>query len=292
MGTIADKLNYLEETKQSIRTAIENKGVTISDTDSFRSYGDKINNIITGEGADLGIEFDLSKITSKTSTENYLTEAVVRINKLPEEILNGTKINSMFAGFRNLVEIPYFDSSNITGFYNAFSDCRAITTIPLFNTSKVTDMGNTFQYCSNLKTIPQLDTSSVSQASSMFAYCDNLESIPLLNFGKVKTVAYILSTSTVINKDINLGGFKDLGKGYTNTTKNWSNYRLDLSKRTEINHDSLMNVINNLYDLNLTYDVANGGTLFEQGLLLGEANIARLTEDEIAIATNKGWIVS
>jgi hypothetical protein len=53
-----------------------------------------------------------------------------------------------------------------------------------------------------------------------------------------------------------------------------------------------MNVINNLYDLNLTYDVANGGTLYTQKLTLGSTNLAKLTADEIAIATSKGWTVS
>ena len=32
--------------------------------------------------------------------------------------------------------------------------------------------------------------------------------------------------------------------------------------------------------------------LHAQNLVIGETNIAKLTEDEIAIATNKGWTVS
>ena len=53
-----------------------------------------------------------------------------------------------------------------------------------------------------------------------------------------------------------------------------------------------MNVINNLYDLNLTYDVANGGTLYAQSLVLGSTNMDKLTAEEIAIATAKGWNVT
>lgn len=52
-----------------------------------------------------------------------------------------------------------------------------------------------------------------------------------------------------------------------------------------------MDVINKLYDLNLTYDVANGGTLYTQVLSLGDTNKEKLTAEEIAIATNKGWTV-
>ena len=42
MGSIADKLNYLLETKRLIKQVIIEKGVEVSDSDSFRSYIDKI----------------------------------------------------------------------------------------------------------------------------------------------------------------------------------------------------------------------------------------------------------
>ena len=44
MGLI-QKLNYLLDTKEAIKEAIVNKKVEISDTDTFRSYADKINDI-------------------------------------------------------------------------------------------------------------------------------------------------------------------------------------------------------------------------------------------------------
>ena len=52
MGNIADKMNYLLETKKGIREAIAAKGVSISDGDTFRSYADKIASIETGSGGD------------------------------------------------------------------------------------------------------------------------------------------------------------------------------------------------------------------------------------------------
>ena len=48
MGTITDKLNKLAETKSAIKTAIVNKGVSVSDTDTFASYADKISSISGG----------------------------------------------------------------------------------------------------------------------------------------------------------------------------------------------------------------------------------------------------
>lgn len=50
MSTIAEKLEYLNGTKTAIREAITAKGVSISDTDAFRSYADKISAISGGSG--------------------------------------------------------------------------------------------------------------------------------------------------------------------------------------------------------------------------------------------------
>ena len=50
MGKTSDKLNYLDETKQAIKQAIINKGVDVSDTDTFRSFANKIGEIETGGG--------------------------------------------------------------------------------------------------------------------------------------------------------------------------------------------------------------------------------------------------
>lgn len=59
------------------------------------------------------------------------------------------------------------------------------------------------------------------------------------------------------------------------------NYLTDIA---ELTHDSLMNVINNLYDI-------KSKGVKPQTLQLGNTNKAKLTAEEIAIATNKGWNV-
>lgn len=53
--SIANKLNKLAETKSAIKTAIVNKGVSISDTDTFASYADKIASIEGGSTPTEGI---------------------------------------------------------------------------------------------------------------------------------------------------------------------------------------------------------------------------------------------
>lgn len=51
MGTIADKLEYLNQTKADIKQALIDKGVVVEDTDTFRSYATKINEIKSGDGS-------------------------------------------------------------------------------------------------------------------------------------------------------------------------------------------------------------------------------------------------
>lgn len=48
MGTLADKLQYLKDTKDAIMNAIIEKGVAITSLDTFRSYADKIKSITSG----------------------------------------------------------------------------------------------------------------------------------------------------------------------------------------------------------------------------------------------------
>lgn len=80
--SICDKLNYLIETKNQIKTAIQNKGVQISDTDTFRSYADKIGEI-EGENTSSPSDdwqpepdwFDIETIL-ENDTEEYTQKAI------------------------------------------------------------------------------------------------------------------------------------------------------------------------------------------------------------------------
>lgn len=74
MGKTSDKLNYLDETKEIIKQAIIEKGETVSDKDTFRSYGEKIKNIKAGE--DLTAEL--------TAQDIALTELEEAVNNLPD----------------------------------------------------------------------------------------------------------------------------------------------------------------------------------------------------------------
>lgn len=70
----ANKLNYLDETKALIKEALREKGVEVSDTDTFRSYANKVKSISTAE--DLSVEL--------TEQDAAITELEEIANSLPE----------------------------------------------------------------------------------------------------------------------------------------------------------------------------------------------------------------
>lgn len=177
-----------------------------------------------------------------------------------------TTANGIFMECTALTKVSGVDLSNAINIYSMFNGCTALTEVSGIVAPKATNWSGVFRNAYNLETIGEIDMSSANQTGQYF----------LGGCRKLK----------------NLGGFINYGKGFTQKSNNYSNYTLYLNESSNYTHESLMNVINNLYDLNLTYDVVNGGTLYTQTLKLGSTNKAKLTAEEIAIATAKGWTVS
>ena len=167
MGTTAQKLNKILETKEAIRTAINNKGGTLTTTDTFASYPSAIDSLPSGGGGSLKTLLDATKSTYYLFSD-----------------YSGESVNDL---------ISYNDTENVTNMTNMFYQCYALTTIPQLDTSKVTNMLQMFYYCQNLTTIPQLDTSNVTNMSHMFESCSNLTTIPQFNTSKVTNMNSMFS---------------------------------------------------------------------------------------------------
>ena len=221
--------------------------------------------------------------TSKVTNMRMMFSGCTKIKTIP--MLNTEKVTNMqgmFTECTSLIEIPELYTNNVADMSSMFSYCKNLKTIPTMNTNKVTTMNMMF-YNSGITTIPELDTSKVTNVYNMFYSCSNLITIPKLNFENVTNVSGVLTGAESV---VNIGGFENLGKAYlTNKSANYSNYGLVLTNCSKLTHDSLMNVINNLYDIKTKGCQA-------QRLQLGPTNLAKLTEEEIAIATDKGFNVS
>ena len=130
----------------------------------------------------------------------------------------------------------------------------------------VTNMISMFSDCYNLTTIPQIDTSSVTDMSYMFYTCSKLTTIPLIDTSSVTNMTNIFRSCSSL---ADLGGLMGL------------KCDIDLSS-CPLTHDSLMNVINKAADV----------TASPKTLTLGSTNLAKLSDEEKAVATAKGWTLA
>jgi surface protein len=216
--------------------------------------------------------------TSKVTNMSNMFDSCNKLKSIPQ--LDTSKVTSMYYMFyycQSLESIPHLDTSKVTDMNSMFYDCQALESIPQLDTSKVASMYRMFYNCAKLKSIPQLDTSKVTNMSMMFYDCQALESIPQLDTSNVANVGGFLGYSN-IDTLTDLGGFKDLGKkssisGINSDFLRWA---------PNLTHESLMNVINNLYDRK-----SNG--LSTLTISFDTTNLNKLTDEEKAIATNKGW---
>lgn len=75
-NTISDKLTYLEGTKSAIKDAIVAKGVAVSDSDTFRSYADKIGQISGGGGGKINLNDYGLTFAHSSPTDNQVNQII------------------------------------------------------------------------------------------------------------------------------------------------------------------------------------------------------------------------
>lgn len=228
----------------------------------------------------------------------YGCDELIELDLSNFDTSNVINMDYMFYGCDELAELDLsnFDTSNVTKTTYMFSSCTDLTELNVssFNTINTIYMNSMFRDCSKLTelNVKNFNTSNAINVSRMFEGCKNISELDLssFDFSKVTNIQYIFNSCTNL---LTIHSFKNFGKAFTSKTTNLSVYTISFNTNSNISHESLVDVITNgLYDLNLTYDVANGGTLYPQKLQLGSTNLAKLSPEEIAIATNKGWAVS
>ena len=150
----------------------------------------------------------------------------------------------------------------------------------LYDVSNITDMSEMFYRCSGLTgelDVSSWDVSNVTNMGSMFSFCLGLTSLDLStwNLGNV-----YIALGGMFNNCTSLANLQlnDLGHHQSCTS-------LDLSTCSALTKDSILFLFNNAFDR------ATAGYTSAFTIKLNAATKALLTEDEIAIATNKGFTV-
>lgn len=224
---------------------------------------------------------------------NWSTSNIIDMSSMFEESSCGRVFNLDTSSATNLSKlfystslrfVPQLNTSNVTNMNGAFGSCD-METIPSIDMSNVTDVGQMFYYCSNLKILPDLNCSKVTNFgggtySSWLYSTTNLQSIGVIDCDSVTNIGYFFgdNSRTYLTE---FGGCRNLGKASSVSNTN-SNYFMNYAPN--LNYESVMNVINGLYDR------ATAG-LSVLTLKLHANHLAMLSEDDIAIATNKGWTI-
>ena len=236
--------------------------------------------------------WDTSNVTNIAYLFNNCSNLTIDISKLKFGKL--TNVNGLFSGCRAIVgelTLPVMDTEQCTNFMNMFYNCGAskIKRLESLNTSNVTNMSQMFSSMNNLTEldISMWDTQKVTNMSQTFNSCRSLLTLSAVHADGVTSISYIFSGTTNL---INFNGFINLGKAYSTTASaNNYNYQLDLSKSTKLTEQSMINILNNLYDIKTK-------GCKPQKVVLGSTNLAKLVSEEgqqaLAQAQQFGWSIS
>ena len=283
MGTIAQKLQAVVNSKAAIKAAIEAKGVA-DVGDVLSAYPEKIASIPsggawTGHADEAGLKaigwtdediayyqkygvnwneeddayhkvpqenIDLYGSISAGNAPRY-SDRLIYLPKIDTSRL--TSLNYTFQDCNLLVAIPMLDTSKVTSMEYTFQSCYSLVSIPLLDTSKVTDMSYMFNGCSSLVHLPQLDTSSVTNMSDAFSSCANLVHLPQLITAQVTDMNQMLGfcRNLVSVTGIDLLGASDIDRIFVNSYRIKDCYIKNLKLSIEISKTSFLEKDSLLY---------------------------------------------
>lgn len=309
--SISKEIERLQQAKKDIGDAIVRKGGSVSGTiDTYAKSVMQLGDVSFRTAIDIvnksdAKNVDLTMISPKNETSlKYLFQNntnLTHINVSNWDTSNVTSLRGAFASITNLegVDFAEWDVSNVTDFYAMFDGSRKVNTIDVskwdtssainmawmfngnnlksldvsnFNTSKVTTMFAMFSGSHSLTQldISNFDTSNVLDFGRAFSYwgtvCEELN-ISGLNLSKCTSMdgTFMRSSFNVIRSD-----------GLRLPNIDMSN--IGLNDSTALTVDSIVGLLNALPQ-------SDKGYSFQ----IGSDNIAKLSDEQKAIATNKGW---
>lgn len=184
----------------------------------------------------------------------------------PLYVSEGTNTAYMFRDFpfdeTVLPEVIF--PSNEVNLYQMFYNAKALKEIPwLKNIIAKANMSSAFEGCRNLLKLNKINCEKVTNISGVFNSVSNLT---------------------------DFGGFENIGKAYLTTEmENNIYYKINMNYGSKWTEQSLINVLNGLYD------IKTKGCKPQQ-VILGSASLAKLTSEEgqqaLSNAQAKGWTVS
>ena len=246
---------------------------------------------------------DYLKVTDKVTTMSNMFRNCSQLTQLDVsnwDTSQVTNIDLMFARCSQLtqLDVSKWDTSQVQYMNGMFEDCSQLTQLDLSNwdTTNVINMSGMFNKCSQFTQldISKWNISNVKYMHYMFARCTQLTQLDLSNWviSKVASMQYMFENCSKLTQlDLSnwdtskVASMQSMFENCTSLTdfiapKN-INVNTSFNYCNNLSHDSLMSIVNNLATVTST-----------KTLILGSTNLAKLSSEEKAIATNKGWTLA
>ena len=291
MSTLIENVAKVEAAHAALKDAIAAKGVTVPEGTKLTGMPALVAQIQTTP--------EQTNVRACFAADDLAGSLVVP-KTMVVDMLTTTNLRYFFYNCRAMTSLvlPTGFGQNATTLYNCFFQCGSLTslTLPDGFGQAAADLANCFFQCGSLTslTLPDGFGQAAADLGSCFHDCVKLTSLTLPDgFGQNATTLYncfyncramtslVLPTGFGQNATNNTNCFHNCS-ALTDITGN-PNFKasLNLSTSPRMTHDSLMVVINGLQ----TVPTA-------QTLTLGTTNLAKLTDEERKVATDKGWTLA
>ena len=309
--SISKEIERLQQAKKDIGDAIVRKGGSVSGTiDTYAKSVMALGDVSFRTAIDIvnksdAKNVDLTMISPKNETSlNYLFKNntnLININVSNWDTSNITSLRRAFAQIPNLTSVDFadWDVSHVTVFYAMFDACKKIENIDVskWDTSSAINMGWMFNG-NNLKhlDVSNFNTSKVTNMFAMFSGSNSLTQLDISNFDTSNVLDFgrAFAYWSGVNKELNISGLNlskctSMDGTFLNTAfkvircdglklPNIDMSNIGLNDSTELTVDSIVGLLNALPQ-------SDKGYSFQ----IGDVNIAKLTDEQKAIATDKGW---
>ena len=274
---LMENVKRIKEAKAALKTAIKDKGVSVPDDALLSEYPALVEKIETAADELAPIYEAVFDVKTKGMTDfselfkGYKGEDLIGVGKL-----NTSKVKRFRSTFESCTEITKldlsaWDISSAENMERIFQDTPKLTKLDISTwklPATVKSMISMFYKCglNNMDFLKNWDISNITKMDNLFGFCPNLKSLDL--------------SSWDVGNVISFGGFCsfcDVLEDFKAPKNIKASIKFDYSK---LNYESLMSIINNLAPVETT-----------QTLTLGSDLLNKLSAEDIAIATQKGWTV-
>lgn len=287
MATLIENVSSIKTAFSDVKTAIAGKGVTVASGTPVTEYAELINGISGGGVIDASTDYSymfeqnrrLTALQSgrlKTShVKNFSYFAYNSTNltgSVSVDMSSAENAQHMFESCTSLESVSISRMSNVTSATYMFFKCTSLESVLLPDIDNITSAEAMFRSCSALKEVTIGNIGNATSTFRMFDGCTSLTTLTIGDMSKVITPRYMFDGCTSL-KNLTVNGF--IGPCV--------NGAFDVSACTLLTRESVLGIINAL--------IVPASTQNPK-LTLGETNLAKLTDEEKAIATNRRWTLA